>query len=334
MSIAVRHPGLFTTVQDLGRAGWQHLGVPVGGAMDPVAHRIANLLVGNADDAAALECTLGGIALQFEAPALVALAGRDVTASVDGHAVPAWHPVMLRRGALLALHTGCRTTIAVAGGIDVPEVLGARGTSLRAGFGGLDGRALRRDDRLRAGIPSPLGTALAAHLEGGNRMVATFSAGRSLRPAYGPAPVVRMIPGPEFELLTFPSRTALLGDSFGIAPDSDRMGFRLAGPSLALSTMREMLSSGVTAGTIQLPPGGAPIVLMADRQTTGGYARLGDVITVDLPLLAQLRPGDAVRFAHTTLDAAHTLYRQREHDLAGARRGMQLRAAAEFNDAG
>lgn len=328
MSICVRHPGIHTTVQDLGRPGWQHVGVPVGGAMDPCAHRIANMLVGNGADAAALECTLGGLALQFDADTLVALAGRDITASLDGKPILPWRPFVANPGELLVLHTGCRTSIAVGGGIDVPCVLDGRGTSLRAAFGGWMGRALRRDDRLPVGAPSPMTRHIVEALARRVRHIANWSASPALRPPYSASPTVRLIEGPEFALLTEASRERFLDDTFRIAPESDRMGFRLTGTPLTLSAPREMLSSGVTAGTIQLPPGGAPILLMADRQTTGGYPRLGDVIAVDLPLVAQLRPGDHIRFAVTTLDQAHRWYRQREHDLACADRALHLRFGA------
>ncbi|MDZ7631938.1 MAG: biotin-dependent carboxyltransferase family protein [Gemmatimonadaceae bacterium] len=327
MNITVRHPGLQTTVQDLGRPMWQHLGVPVGGAMDLYAHRIANLLVGNEEGAAALECAFGGFSMQCDAPVLIALAGRDVTASLDGTAVLPWRPVLARRNELLVLHTGCRTTIAIAGGVDVPRMLDSRSTSLRAAFGGWCGRALQRAVTLPVAETPALAERIMTALGAARRTVADFGAGRSLTPPYVAAPRVRFIPGPEFALLTDTSRAALFGASFRLTPESDRMGFRLSGPPLSLTTSREMLSSGVTAGTIQLPPGGAPIVLMADRQTTGGYPRLGDVITVDLPLLAQLRPGEQVRFAPTTLADAHAEYRRREQDLACAAHALALRFA-------
>lgn len=333
MSVTVRQAGIQTTVQDLGRPGWQHAGVPEGGAMDRMAHRIANLLVGNQDDAAALECTLGGVALQFTSPALVALAGRDITASLDGVAVPAWQPFRAEAGALLVLHTGCRTSVAIAGGIDVPVVLGARGTSLRAGFGGFHGRALRRDDVVPIGEPTPLGKQMHSRLVERGRVIAGWGAGPSLRPAYAVRPTVRIIEGPELRCLNDASRASLFGASFRIAPESDRMGFRLQGQMLALTTPMEMLSAGVTVGTIQLPPGGAPIVLMADRQTTGGYPRLGDVITCDLALIAQLRPGDEVQFDTIPLDLAHSLYLRREHDLTRARHALRLRFASHDGDA-
>lgn len=328
MSITVRHPGIQTTVQDLGRAGWQHVGVPVGGAMDLCAHRIANMLVGNDADAAALECTLGGVSLQFDAHTLVALAGRDITASLDGTPIVPWRPFVARTGELLVLHTGCRTSIAVGGGIDVPVILDGRGTSLRAAFGGWQGRAVRREDRLPLGHPSPRSMRIAEHLAARANRVANWRVSTALIPPYSAAPTVRLIAGPEFPLLTDASREHFLTGTFRIAPDSDRMGFRLVGQALGLTSAREMVSSGVTAGTIQLPPGGAPILLMADRQTTGGYPRLGDVVAVDLPLVAQLRPGDHIRFTVVTLDEAHRWYRQRAHDLACAERALHLRFGA------
>jgi antagonist of KipI len=331
MTLIVRQPGIQTTVQDLGRLATQHIGVSVGGAMDEQAHCLANTLVGNDRNATALDCAFGGIALQCEVPVLMALAGRDITASLDGTPIPAWHAFRAHAGALLALHTGCRTTIAVAGGFAVPRVLNGGGTSVRAGFGGWHGRALRKEDRLPIGTPSPLSQRMSAHLAATARTTGDWSVGPALRPAYSAQPSVRVITGPEFDQLTAASRESLLRDSFRVAPESDRMGFRLAGHSLTLTAPIEMLSSGVTAGTIQLPPGGAPILLMADRQTTGGYPRLADVIAVDLPLVAQLRPGDGMQFTPVSLDLAHTLYRARAHHLARAARALQLRFDAGVN---
>jgi antagonist of KipI len=325
MSFVVQRAGMQTTVQDRGRIDHQHIGVPVGGAMDAMAHRNANMLVGNTDDHATLECTLAGTAVQFNSPALIALAGRDVAASVDGRAVPAWHAFRIHAGGLLSIHAGCRTSIAVAGGINVPHVLGSRSTCLRAGFGGWHGRALRIDDVLPIGASTAIGARMLQYLEARERASGDWSTALTLHPAYSAAPTVRIIAGPEHSALTDESRTTLWNEAFRIAPESDRMGFRLTGHTLELEQPREMLSSGVTAGTIQLPPGGAPIVLMADRQTTGGYPRLGDVIAVDLPLLAQLRPGDHVRFAPIALDVAQELYRARETNLAQAQRSLHLR---------
>ena len=324
MTLHVRQPGIQTTVQDLGRPATQHLGVPVGGPMDRAAHRIANLLVGNDEDAAAIECAFGGVALQATGTTLLALTGRRITASCDGRAVAAWRPIVLHQGEQLVIHDGCRTTIAVAGGIDVPVLLGARGTSMRGGFGGFQGRALRRDDVLPLGVAGATSRRIMMHLAAAARTQAPWGAGPSLRPSYDAGPVLRIIAGPELSLLSATARATFLSDSFRIAPDSDRMGFRLAGHTLDMHEAREMFSSGVTAGTVQLPPAGSPIVLMADRQTTGGYPRLGDVISVDLPLLAQLRPGETVRFTLVSLEIAQALLLHHERDLVTARRGLEL----------
>lgn len=327
MTIVAVQPGVLTTVQDCGRSAWQHIGVPVGGAMDAMAHRVANLLVGNSDDAAALECTMGGVALRFQQPALVALAGRALRASLDGAEIPAWRAFIVEPGQLLALHSGGRTSIAIAGGLDVPIILGGRGTASRGSFGGFDGRALRRDDVLPIGTPSPLAVVLREDIANRGRRVATWGAGLSLRPHYSQSPTVRLIAGQELPRLTAPSRASCLGGTFTVAGDSDRMGFRLVGPTLSLQTPIDMDSSGVTAGTVQLPPSGAPIVLMADRQTTGGYPRLGTVIAVDLPLLAQLLPGDQLQFTETSLAEAHRLFCERERVLARAREAIRMTAA-------
>lgn len=324
MTLIVRQAGVQTTVQDLGRPATQHLGVPVGGPMDRAAHRIANLFVGNDDDAAAIECAFGGVTLEATRTLLVVVTGRRITASGDGRPLLPWRPFVLHVGETLAIHDGCRTTVAVAGGIDVPMVLGARGTSLRAGFGGFEGRALLRGDVLPIGNAGAASGRILAHLAAAPPGQATWGAGPSLLPPYDAAPVLRIIEGPELALLTAASRRTFLGEDFRIAPDSDRMGFRLTGHTLDVHDAREMFSSGVTAGTIQLPPSGAPIVLMADRQTTGGYPRLGDVISVDLPLLAQLRPGEAVRFELVSLDIAHALLLRHERDLVTVRRGLEL----------
>ncbi len=331
MSAIVRQPGVLTTVQDLGRVSWQHIGVPVGGAMDSVAQRLGNALVGNDENAATLECTMGGTAIQFDAPALIALAGRNVTASLDGTPIPAWHAIRVHTDALLAIHTGFRTTLAIAGGVDVPPVLGSRSTCLRAVFGGWHGRALRRDDRLPIAVPTATSVRMMEHLQSRDRTIGDWSIAPSLLPAYSADATVRFIPGPQFDELSDKSRDAFCSHAFRIASESDRMGFRLTGSPLSLREPREMLSTGVTAGTIQLPSGGAPIVLMADRQTTGGYPRIADVISVDIPVLAQLLPGDNLRFTVTTLASAHTAYLAREHSIAQAYRALQLRYTQGIN---
>lgn len=302
-ALRVLRPGMLTTVQDLGRTGWQHAGVPVGGAMDLAALRLANLLAGNDEGAAALEMTLAGATLEALRPLRLALAGGDFDATLDGAPVGRWRAFDVRAGAVLALgaaRAGCRVYLAVRGGLAVPPVLGSRSTCLVARFGGHEGRALRKDD-----------------------VLVTDDASFAPRPARALAPdvrprhdaPVRLIVGGDAASLGDDARRALFDAEWEVAPESDRMGIRLAGPALALRDRRELPSAGVAFGTVQLPPGGQPIVLMADRQTTGGYPTLGVVASADLPTLAQRRPGDRVRFAPCTVDEAEAAYIARERPL-------------------
>lgn len=330
MSGRVLHPGLLTTVQDLGRYGHQREGIPVAGPMDPLALRLANLLLGNEETAAGLEITLVGPRLKFDATALIALAGGDFNATVNGSPVPSGRVLRLPAGAELAFGEaarGCRVYLAVAGGIDVPVVLDSRSTYLRGGFGGFAGRALRRDDVINFGEPALLSRRIAGAFAGSPAEVATATWGASpaLVPRYSRAPIVRLLVGEHLHTLTAGSREELFRAEFRIGAQSDRMGYRLEGRPLEVTDRIELLSEAVVFGTVQLPPGGNPIVLMADRQTTGGYPRLGEVATVDLPLLAQLRPGDTLRFAPISLSEAEARYLAREVDLAQARAAIALR---------
>lgn len=329
MTIGIEQPGLFTTVQDLGRPGLQHAGVTPGGAMDAFALRAANLLVGNPDSAAGLEITLTGPELVFHEAATIAITGADLGVTLEGRTPPPWRAVGVPRGARLrfgAARRGCRAYVAIAGGIDVPAVLGGRGTHVRAAFGGLAGRALERGDVLPVGTRSPLAERIARTLLATDRdvRIAPWGLGHSLV-ASRAAGLVRMIPGPDFPQLGKESLDALREEPFTLASNSDRMGLRFEGRALHLARHEEQLSAPVAFGTIQLPPDGHPIVLMADRQTTGGYPRLGEVVTVDLGVLAQARPGDEVRFQDISLTDAQRLDRERERDLRQARREIELR---------
>lgn len=331
MSVRVLKPGLHTTVQDLGRAGHQHEGVPVSGAMDAPALRVANLLVGNDHDAAGLEVTLLGPTLLLENEVLFAITGADLSATLDGEPVLRGCAVHARAGAQLAFGAaaaGCRAYVAFAGGIDVPRVLGSRATYVRGGLGGVQGRALRAGDLLPLGVCG----------ERSVRTAATIAPGASARwgvSAYTePAVIaraaaeieVRALRGRHVGRLTAESRRALFGEAFTVGAASDRMGYRLEGSVLELRRAVEPVSEAVSFGTVQLPPGGAPIILMADRQTTGGYPRLLEVASVDLPRLAQAAPGTRLRFREISLEAAQRLYLARERQLAQLALGLALRA--------
>ena len=330
MNVRVIQPGMFTTVQDLGRAGLQRDGVPVSGAMDTFALRAANLLTGNAPGDAGLEMTLTGATLEFQGGALVALCGAPVDARAGAVPLPMWHPVWIPRGTTVtcgSVLSGCRAYLAIAGGIVEPVILGGRSTFTRGGFGGHAGRPLMAGDELPVGTLSPLSVRIAASVAGDGHLpcAAHWGTGPSMRPAYAREPVVRLLQGAHASSLTAESRDRLFREAFRVSPQSDRMGYRLEGAPLQLTAPLELLSEAVVFGTMQLPPSGEPIVLMADRQTTGGYPRIGEVVTVDLPLMAQLKPGDQVRFRPVSLVDAQRLYLERERELAQAARESHFR---------
>ena len=302
MAITVIRSGMLTTVQDLGRRGHRAAGVPLGGAMDAMALRLVNLLVGNGEDAAALEFTLTGPELVFTADTTIAMGGGDFGG------VPRWQPVRVRAGERVkfgAARTGCRGYLAVAGGLDVPVVLGGRGTYLRAALGGLEGRALRDGDELRAAAVS-------------REMVGGWQIDERILPSYSAAPTVRIVRGAQAGEFDGP----LTSVGFKVTSKSDRMGVRLIGPEMVRRDARELISATVAPGTVQVPPDGQPIVLMADAQTIGGYPQIAHVISVDLPLVAQLKPGDTLRFREVTLQAAHQLILDRARALALLREGL------------
>ena len=224
---------------------------------------------------------------------------------------------------------GCRGYLAVAGGIDVAPVLGSRATYVRAAFGGIKGRPLRRGDVVRFGEPSELShriaTAIMERAAPAKIAAGNWSAGPSLIPFFRSGPAIRLIDDEHTALLTGESLERLIGAEFRVGPQSDRMGYRLEGPELKLAAPLDLLSEAVAFGTVQLPPGGTPIVLMADRQTTGGYPRIGEIASVDLPFVAQLKPGDRLRFRRIPLEEAQQLYLAREADLAQARIAIALR---------
>lgn len=306
--IVVLKPGMLASVQDLGRHGHRQSGICPGGALDTLALTIANRLVGNPDAAAGLELTMGGCELRFDTATRIALAGDDFGARLDG--VPIWPcwSVPVQAGQTLKLvganaaagKKGLRTWLAVAGGIDVPPVLGSRSTDLKAGFGGLAGRALKKGDRLPLGAPT-LNSSQLARRRFGVRPPEWAIDSRD----FGEAIPLRVMLGPESGLFTPASLAAMWREPWRVTPQSNRMGSRLEGPVLERKRAGDMLSSGVIPGTIQVPPSGQPIILMGDAQTTGGYPRIGVVIRADLWKLAQAPLGGMLRLLQ--VDAAEAL---------------------------
>jgi antagonist of KipI len=329
MSLSIIRSGLLTTVQDLGRPGYQHLGVVVSGALDAAALRVANILVGNIEDAAGLEITLLGPSIRFEADHLIALTGADLSPSLDGQPMPLHRPVAVRAGTVLAFgaaRAGCRAYLAVAGGLAVPLVLGSRATYLRATIGGWHGRALLSGDELPTGEPTDTGQRLRQTLTPAfltNWTAARWMPGPTLCPTPRPQLLIRAVHGPEYAQFGEASQRAFWHEPFVITPAADRMGYRLQGPTLTRDPATELLSSAVTFGTVQVPPGGQPIVLLADAQTTGGYPRLAQVITADFGALAQAAPGQALRFQEVSLAEAQALYLAQERRLRALWRAIE-----------
>ena len=328
MSLRILRPGLLTTVQDLGRFGYQQDGIIVSGAMDAQALRVGNLLVGNEENAAGLEITLLGPKIRFEADHLIALTGAHLSPNLNGQPVGRNRAIWVAAGAELTFGpavAGCRAYLAVAGGVAVPLVLGSRSTYLRAGFGGLEGRALRAGDELPIGAPSGIGARLTQTLARPNRawLPARFTPGPGLCPALRPEPVIRAVRGPEYTQFSSESQRAFWEEPFTVTPEADRMGYRLQGPGLQRPDATELLSSAVTFGTVQVPAGGQPIILLADHQTTGGYPRIAQVISADFSALAQARPGQRLQFQEATLSEAQALYLAQEARVRTLQRGIE-----------
>lgn len=337
MSLYVARPGLLTTVQDLGRYGYQRYGVAAGGAMDPFALRMANLLVGNDEGEGALEMTVTGPELRFEADCLISICGGNLQPVIQGAPVPMWRPVFVKQGNCLNFGnplSGCRSYMAVAGGFQLPRVMGSMSTYLRAGIGGFAGRALQAGDSLHLRPPSDAALRRMDHLASGSGNLsssgspftfARWAISPLLFPAYGDQPVIRVVRGGQYDLFTGESQKRFWNGVFTVTPKSDRMGYRLKGPGLACADGKELISEAVGNGSVQVPADGNPIVLLADRQTIGGYPKIADVISVDLPVLAQVRPGAAIRFKEVSLEEAHELYRKRETDIRLVKQALAMK---------
>ncbi|OLU34697.1 biotin-dependent carboxyltransferase family protein [Pseudomonas sp. PA27(2017)] len=296
MTLRVLKPGLACTFQDLGRSGFQHLGVPANGVMDENAHRLANLLVGNGAEQATLEITLQGPELVFQAGTVIALAGADLAATLDGQPLEPLRAVRVRSGAVLAFGKrvrGARAYLAVRDGYRLPTTLGSTSTYGRGAYGGFAGRALRSGDVI--GIASGFANPPRVLLPRESALL-----------GYEDGPI-RVVAGRQWALLEPAAQSRFLSSAYRIENDSERMGYRLKGEPIELIEPANLLSEAVVFGTVQVPPDGQPIVLMADRQTTGGYPKIASVISVDLPRLAQKLPGEEIRFEQVSLDRAQQL---------------------------
>jgi biotin-dependent carboxylase-like uncharacterized protein len=294
MSITVLNPGLLTTVQDQGRIGYQQFGVSVSGVMDPRSASLANILVGNDEKEAVLECTMMGPHLQFNQANCIAITGGDLMPTLDGKPIPNYTAVKVEAGQVLKFtmpKTGCRAFIAFAGGLDIPEVMGSRSTYMKAKIGGVEGRKLAKDDVIGFRAPK-------AELKNMNF--------RSMASEFVPRKeyTVRVVLGPQDDYFTDAGIQTFLSEVYSVTAEFDRMGCRLEGAVIQHKDGGDIISDGIAFGAIQVPSSGQPIIMLGDRQTTGGYTKIANVISVDFRILAQLKQGDKVRFEKVSVKAA------------------------------
>jgi antagonist of KipI len=323
-TIQVQEPGLFTTVQDLGREGFGPLGVSPSGVADAISLRIGNRLAGNAEGAAGLEMTLLGGTFVFPEGALLALAGSDFGATLDGKPIELWASFEARAGQALRLgptRSGARCYLCVRGGIEAKLFLGSASTHILSGLGGHEGRALRKGDVLKigaAGGRGPEGTGRSACSTGGicasgtlrkRRLAVRMLEHLSLRK------VLRVTPGPQSDWFPEASQSLFYGSTYRVAEESNRMGLRLEGAPIPAPPGGEMISEGVALGVVQVPEGGQPILLFVEQQTTGGYPKIANVISADFHSLGQLRPRDEIRFERVAWETARALLVEQEELL-------------------
>ena len=296
--IRVLEPGALTTVQDLGRRGHLRYGIPPSGPIDRQAFVVANRLAGNPDGAAGLECTVLGPRFAAEASCAIAVTGAAMPLTVNGAEAPAWTTLILEPGDVVKLgaaRAGVRAYVAFSGGVDVPAVLDSRSTYVRGRLGGLDGRALRKDDRLALfAAPRP----------------SVRRARERARSAFADEPEIRVVLGPQADRFTDDGLRTFLGSAYEMLPQSDRMGARLRGPRIAHTAGHDILSDGIALGSIQVPGDGQPIALLVDRQSTGGYTKVATVCSFDIGRLGQVKPGHRLRFRAVELGEAQRTLRE------------------------
>lgn len=304
--ILVETPGLFSTIQDRGRYGYQRYGIPPSGAMDEFAFQVANILVGNKRNAAGIEVTLAGFSAKFDGDFEIAVTGADLRATLNGQKMENWRSVYVKRGDLLKFEEarkGCRAYLCVSGGIDVPMIFGSRSTYRRINMGGYHGRKLQRGDAL------PVGELSVFQMSPMKVDSSIISSVYSLRK-------IRVILGPESKRFSKRDVERLLSSPYHVTTQSDRMGYRLKGPLLnSKKRSHDIISNGIVTGAIQVPANGQPIIMMVEHQTVGGYAKIATVISADIPLLAQMKPGDEIHFERTTLEKAQKSYKQMQDIL-------------------
>ncbi|MBW2039575.1 MAG: biotin-dependent carboxyltransferase [Deltaproteobacteria bacterium] len=309
-------PGLLSTIQDRGRFGYGRYGVPPSGAIDPFSLRVANLLVDNPEDEACLEITLLGLKVRALTDAAIAVTGADLQPFLNDEPLEMWRSHVLKKGDILSfkgVKSGCRSYLAIGGGISLPVVMGSKSTNISSKFGGLEGRPLRGGDILHSEAPR-------FHLLAEGRR---FPQGWV--PPYGKEWRLKVIFGPQDDQFTERGKETFIGSAYQVSPQTDRTGIRLAGAVIERrpEVGESIISEGVISGTIQVPGDGQPIIILVET-VTGGYRKIATVITADLPLLGQLRPGDTVRFKQVSLDEASQALGEMEERIKRFKEGLSL----------
>jgi len=310
----VAAPGPLTSVQDRGRFGYGRYGVAPSGALDSFSFRVANLLVGNPENEACLEITLMGLKLKALTDVAIAVTGADLQAYCNDKPLEMWSSHILGKGSILSFRgvkSGCRSYLAIGGGISLPEVMGSKSTNLSSKFGGLHGRTLQKGDILPSNLPH-------LHIKTGGSM---FPQAWIL--PHAKERHLRVILGPQDDQFTEKGKKTFLGSPYQVSPDSDRTGIRLTGPMIERrpEVSESIISEGVISGTIQVPGDGQPIIILVET-VTGGYRKIATVITADLPLLGQVKPGDTVTFKQVSLDDAYEALREMEERIKGFKEGI------------
>ncbi len=306
-------PGLLTTIQDLGRWGYGQYGMPVAGAMDHDAMRLGNILLGNPENAPVMEITILGPTISFDHRIHFALTGGDLQPFLNSHPISLWSVHLARPGDQLSFggaSSGCRAYLAVAGSFDVPYVMGSASTYLRGKLGGYNGRALQAGDVL---VTKPTS----------HPTLADLALSDDEKPRY--RDVIRVIPGPQDDAFTQEGLKTFLSAEYTVSHQADRMGCRLEGPMIMHKNSADIISDGIAPGAIQVPAHGTPIIMLADHQTTGGYTKIATVISVDIPSVAQKKPGDTLRFEQIPVEDAQQLYREREEQLTRLKQYITLK---------
>jgi biotin-dependent carboxylase-like uncharacterized protein len=305
-SLKIINSGLLTTIQDYGRVGYGQYGVPAAGVMDRLAMQLANILVDNDRYEAVLEMTMMGLSFKADGNMAIAITGADMFPTVNGKRVNLYETIYLNNGDILECsyaQSGCRAYLAVSGGFDLPKVMGSKSTYLRAKIGGVNGNKIQKGDILKI------------NPKNGKEYFGIRKIPEDMIPRYKNEITARVILGPEVDYFTKNGMETFLSSEYVLTDQCDRMGYRLEGPRIEHEKGSDIISNGINFGAIQIPGHGCPIIMMADRQTTGGYTKIANVITVDLPFLAQLKPGDRVKFEKIDIEEAQNLIKKQEKNL-------------------